>query len=380
MNKKRISVVVTARPSYSRIRSFLEANKLSPGDIDLGVVCAASALSEPHGNVSNIIEDDGYRVDMKLHCLIAGNEPISMTQTVASYISQLSSYFSSYKPNAVVTIADRYETIGTAIAASYLNIPLIHVQGGELTGSIDDKVRFSVTSLSDYHFVSNKYAYDRVLKVNRNSENIFVVGCPSIDLCPRAVKISASSVSDALNASGVGDKINLDLPFLVFLYHPDTSLYHDSGERVSFILNKLSKLPLQLIVLWPNSDAGGVEISHRIRQFRETSNFKLPVRYLKNLRGELFLKLLMLSEMLVGNSSVGIRECSALGVKVVNIGTRQRQRDRANNVLDVPDFDHELGEKIIQFLKTDRPNPCNLYGDGDAGIRMNEIIKRLPLR
>lgn len=374
---RKVAVVVTARPSYSRIRTFLEANRANPGNIDIGVICAASALSDMYGNVFEIIKNDGHKIDFHLHCLVTGNEPISMAQTLSNFTSQLSSYFFHNRPDAVITIADRYETLGTAISASYLNIPLIHIQGGELTGSIDDKVRYAVTALSDYHFVSNKKAASRVSGVVQDSSKVFEVGCPSVDLCSEIDQIDIDSLSSIVNKTGVGDPIDLSKPYIVMLYHPDTSKYQEAAASTEFILNQLAQIKAQLIIMWPNTDAGGSEASHAIRVFRETKKIKGAVRYLKNIKGEFFLKLLSESSLLIGNSSVGIRECSAMGVKVINIGGRQFGRERASNVIDVGDYDPNLHEIIKSTLSLPRPSPSNLYGAGNAGFKINQILQNL---
>jgi len=377
LTKRKVAVVVTARPSYSRIRTFLEANRVKPGNIEVGVICAASALSDMYGNVSELIKKDGHSIDFNLHCLVTGNEPVSMAQTLSNFTSQLSSYFFHNRPDAVITIADRYETLGTAISASYLNIPLIHIQGGEITGSIDDKVRYAVTALSDYHFVSNKKAASRVLGVQQDGSKVFEVGCPSIDLCGAIDNIGFNCVSSILNRSGVGDEIDLTKPYVVMLYHPDTNKYQEAAAATEFILNQLAKIKTQLIIMWPNTDAGGSEISHAIRVFRENKVTTSAVRYLKNIQGEFFLKLLSGSSLLIGNSSVGIRECSAMGVRVINIGSRQSGRERASNVIDVEDYDENLHSIIKTTLDLPRPSPSNLYGAGDAGIKINQTLQNL---
>jgi UDP-hydrolysing UDP-N-acetyl-D-glucosamine 2-epimerase len=377
INKRKINVVITARPSYSRIRTFLEANRDNPGNIDIGIICAASALTDMYGNIYELIKNDGHKIDCTLHCLVSGNEPISMAQTLSGYTSQLSSYFFHHRPDAVITIADRYETLGTAIASSYLNIPLIHIQGGEITGSIDDKIRYAVTALSDYHFVSNQEAASRILSLNMDPQKVFIVGCPSIDLCGEIQKIDLSDVTQAVNFSGVGDQIDLTKPYIVMLYHPDTNKYKEAASSTQFILDKLAQINIQLIIMWPNTDAGGSEVSHAIRMFREKKSSMNLIRYIKNLKGDFFLKLLSNASLLMGNSSVGIRECSAMGVKVINIGNRQSGRDRAENVIDVNDYEENLLQIIDSTLKSPKPRISSLYGNGNAGYEMNKILQNI---
>jgi UDP-hydrolysing UDP-N-acetyl-D-glucosamine 2-epimerase len=372
---KRIFIVITARPSYSRIRSFLDAVKVNPGNLDVSVICAGAALSETHGNISELIELDGHKIEAKLHCLVLGDKPISMVNTVSSFISQLGNYLHLNRPDAIMTIADRYETISTAICASYQNIPLIHIQGGEISGNIDDRVRSAVTSFSDYHFVSNKYAYDRVAAIVRKELNIFNVGCPSIDLCSSIKKLDKDELQGLLNHSGVGSMIDIQKPYLVVLYHSDTEEYQSSGKYIKYILDALSSIDIQKIIIWPNSDAGSQELSHEIRAFRECN--KSVIRYIKNIPGEQFLSLLHGSNLLIGNSSVGIRECSYLGVKVLNIGNRQRNRDRAENVIDLPELSQDLVRIIQKSIFADKHEKSHLYGQGRSGIEIRNILQRI---
>ena len=179
--KRKICVVITARPSYSRIWTALTAIQQHP-QLELQIVAAASVVLDRYGNAIQHIQRDGFRVDAKVYMVLEGENLITSAKTTGLGLVELATVFDNLKPDIVVTIADRYETIATAIAAAYMNIPLAHVQGGEVTGSIDEKVRHAVTKLSDYHFVATQKAADRVIQMGEHSEYVYVTGCPSIDL------------------------------------------------------------------------------------------------------------------------------------------------------------------------------------------------------
>ena len=178
---RKICVVVTARPSYSRIRSALHAIRAHP-DLELQLIVAASALLDRYGNACEVIESDGFKVDRRVYMVMEGENLITSAKSVGFGLAEMATAFDGLRPDIVITIADRFETMATAVASSYMNIPLAHVQGGEITGSIDEKVRHAVTKLADYHLVASDQAGVRVVRMGENEERVFVTGCPSIDL------------------------------------------------------------------------------------------------------------------------------------------------------------------------------------------------------
>ena len=178
---RKVCVVVTARPSYSRIKSALKAIQAHP-DLELQLVVAASALLDRYGTVARYIEEDGFAIAARVYMVLEGENLTAMAKTTGLGLLELATVFDNLKPDVIVTIADRYETLATAVAASYMNIPVAHVQGGEVTGSIDEKVRHAVTKLSDLHFVATKRAAERVIRMGEAEATVFVTGCPSIDL------------------------------------------------------------------------------------------------------------------------------------------------------------------------------------------------------
>lgn len=374
-NKLKVCAAITARPSYSRIRAALESLHGNP-DVELIVLCSGSALLDRYGKVVDLIKSDGFRVEEELYTFVEGNEPINMALTAANTVNQTAAALRRINPDFVITIADRYETLGTAVASAYLGIPLIHIQGGEITGNIDEKVRHAVTKLADVHLVANQRAAERLVRMGEHPSSVMVTGCPSIDIAREALALEVSAVQKALGRSGVGAEIDLAGDYLVVLQHPDTDTYSESYAQMQATLDAVHRLDLPTIVFWPNVDAGSDATSKCIRVFRESGKLK-KVHYVKNLEGKLFLRLLMGARCLIGNSSVGLRECAYLGVPVVNIGRRQLGRDRAANVADVAHDAMGIQAAVQGQLEHGPYASSALYGDGRAGAEIARVIASL---
>jgi UDP-hydrolysing UDP-N-acetyl-D-glucosamine 2-epimerase len=378
MSKRKIAVVITARPSYSRVKTVLSAiqNHL---ELELQLVVAASALLDRYGSAVNYIEKDGFAIAAKVFNVLEGENLTAAAKTTGIGILELSTVFDNLKPDIVVTVADRFETMATAIAASYMNIPLAHIQGGEVTGNIDEKVRHAITKLSDYHFVASANAKERVIKLGEDPNMIFNTGCPSIDLASAIVENKALPFDPYQKYGGVGAKPDLSKGYLVVMQHPVTNEYQDSRKHIEATLQAIHKINRPTLWFWPNVDAGADGTSTGIRAFRELH--QLPnVHFFKNMEGIDFLQLLQHCDCLIGNSSVGIRECAYLGVPVVNIGSRQNRRDRGGNSVDV-DYSQDLIEAaIISSTNKGKSISSSIYGDGKAGIQIAELLSKVPIR
>ena len=375
MKKRKICIIITARPSYSRVKSvMLELKKIK--SIELQVILTSSALLEKFGSVQHVIEKDGFKINNKILTVIEGSDKVSMGKTTGLNIIELTSCLNNLKPDIVVTIADRYETIANAISASYLSIPVAHIQGGEITGSIDERVRHAVTKLSDIHIVSTKKAYKIVKQLGENKKKIFNTGCPSLDLA-KSIELKPIKTINSLKL-GVGDKTNLDDEFIIALFHPDTNDFISIKKQSEIFINSLIDLNKKVLLFWPNIDSGSDLISQNIRKKREKgelTNFKL----IKNVSPEIFLSLLIKSSCIVGNSSVGIRESSFLGVPCVNIGKRQENREKDLNVVDVNFDAKKIKFAILNQIKKGKLKKSKLYGDGNSGRKIAKILSKIQL-
>lgn len=373
---RKVCVVVTARPSYSRIRTVLEAVQQHP-DLELQLVVGASALLDRYGNAADVIRRDGFQIAASVYMVLEGENPTSMAKTTGLGVLELATVFDNLRPDVVVTVADRFETLATAVAAAYMNIPLAHVQGGEVSGNIDEKVRHSVTKLADVHFVATEMSGERVRRMGEDPDTVFVTGCPSIDL---AASVRGSSVGfDPIERyGGVGDRIDLSDGYLIVMQHPVTTEYRDAKVQTNETLEAISELDRPTMWFWPNVDAGSDGTSNAIRAFRERGRLR-NVHFFKNMDPTDFLQVLMGADCLIGNSSVGIRESSFLGVPVVNIGTRQIGRERGPNVVDCGYDREQISAAVLSQVAHGAHPGTDLYGDGKAGTRIAELLAEVPL-
>ena len=378
MSKRKICVVVTARPSYSRVKTALQAIKDHPL-LELQLVVAASALLDRYGSAVNFIEKDGFEITAKVFNVLEGENLTAAAKTTGIGILELSTVFDNIKPDIIVTIADRFETMATAISAAYMNIPLAHIQGGEVTGNIDEKVRHSITKLADYHFVASESAKQRVIKLGEDPEFVFNTGCPSIDMAAAIAKDPKLNFDPYQKYGGVGTNPDLSNGYIIVMQHPVTTEYADSRKHIDETLYAVKDMEIPVLWFWPNVDAGADGTSAGIRSFREKYRSG-QMHFFKNMEGEDFLRLLANTKCLVGNSSVGIRECAFLGVPVVNIGSRQNKRDRGTNIMDVKYERTEIINAIKYWLEKGKATTSNVYGGGNAGYQIAEQLATMPLR
>ena len=375
--RRKVCVVVTARPSYSRIKTALAAIAKHP-ELELQLVVGASALLDRYGTAIRYIEEDGFEVRARVYMVLEGENIAAMAKTTGLGLLELATVFDNLKPDVVVTIADRYETLATAVAAAYMNIPLAHVQGGEITGSIDEKVRHAVTKLSNLHFAASHPAAERLLRLGEDPETVFVTGCPSIDLAAEVASRPQPDFDPLGKYGGVGAALDLSGGYIVVLQHPVTTEYAEARRHVQETLEAVEEVGLPALWFWPNVDAGSDGTSNAIRHFREVAHPR-HIHFFKNMAPTDFLRVVLKSRCLVGNSSVGIRECSYLGVPAVNIGTRQAGRDRGGNVRDTGYNRKEITAAIRAHLGNGRFPADRLYGDGAAGERIAALLAERPL-
>jgi UDP-hydrolysing UDP-N-acetyl-D-glucosamine 2-epimerase len=259
-----------------------------------------------------------------------------------------------------------------------MNIPLVHMQGGEITGSIDEKVRHAVTKLADYHLTCTDLAAERVRRMGEVPEHVYVTGCPSIDIAADVLRSPKLDFDPFAKYGGVGAPVNLENGYVVVLQHPVTTEYENSRRHITETLYAVKAAELPTLWFWPNVDAGSDGTSKGIRAFRELekpTNF----HFFKNMEGADFLKLLVNSKAIVGNSSVAIRECSFLGVPAVNIGTRQEGRERGPNVIDVAYDRNEILVAIRRHIHSGKRERSTIYGDGGAGGRIADLLSKVDL-
>jgi UDP-hydrolysing UDP-N-acetyl-D-glucosamine 2-epimerase len=367
---RRICFVINSRANYARIKSVLIEMR-NRVDCELQIVVGASGLLFRFGNVVDIIKRDGFKVDREVYSVVEGNEPIVMAKTTGLAILELSQVFSELKPDIVVTVADRHETIATAIAASYMNIMVAHTQGGEITGSIDESVRHACTKLSHLHFPATQGAYKNIIQMGEEKKRVHMTGCPSLDFIDANVSQDMNSILEKYIANPKSIK-NKD--FLLVLFHADTKHYDEASSSTREILKAVMEINFPTIWLWPNVDAGTDFISKELRKFRDT-NPNSKIQFVRNFSPEEYITVLNNTKCIIGNSSSGIRESSRIGTPSITIGSRQCGREMAENVICLDKINAETIEaKILQQINHGKYEPSNLYGDGSAGIKIAEIL------
>ncbi len=368
--RRKVCVVVASRANLARVTSVLEAVRDHP-DLELQVVAAASALLERFGGAVDILEDAGFKPDAKVRLIIEGHTPATMAKSTGLGLLELPTIFEMLEPDIVVTVADRFETIATAIAAAYMNIPVAHTQGGEVSGSIDESVRHAVTKLSHVHFPATELSARRVIALGEDPRFVFNLGCPSIDL---AARTDLGTRQQALtDHGGHGSPIDPDGPFLLVIQHPVTTEYSHGLDQIGATLEAVSSFGMQALVFWPNVDAGSDEIVKGIRQFRDLGPGG-RCHFFQNLPGPDFLRLMAHCACMIGNSSAALREGAFLGTPAVNVGTRQHNRESGPNVRFTSHDRGEVAAAVRAQIDHGRYDANLLVGDGTAGRKIAAVL------
>ena len=362
--------MVNSRANYGRIKSVLREINNSPA-LELQLILGASALLHRFGDVQEIVRADGFKISNKVYLIIEGENPTTMAKSTGMAIMELATMFENMKPDIVVTVADRFETMATAVAASYMNIPIAHTQGGEITGSIDESVRHAVTKLSHIHFAATEKAVRNIIKMGEDPSSVYCTGCPSIDVI---AELDLSLPPDIFRRyKGVGPDINPEKPYLVVLQHPVTTEYGDGIIQINETLKAVEAIGMQTAWLWPNVDAGSDDIAKGLRKYREKKNPDF-IHFYRNFSVEDYARLINNCACIVGNSSSALREGAFLGVPAVNLGTRQQNREHGENVIHVNYNSDEIEDAIRRQIKNGRHKKSNLFGEGRASEQIVEIL------
>lgn len=373
--KKKICVVVGSRANYSSIKSAMAAIR-DHSALELQLVVAASALLDRYGSVVHLIEKDGFSPAARIFMLIEGETPATMAKSTGVGLMELPSVFERLAPDVVLTVGDRFETMATTLAAAYMNIPVAHTMGGEVSGTIDESIRHAVTKFAHIHFPASREAADRIIKLGEPPDTVHLVGCPRIDLVAEILRRTGSGPDDHLFDLGVGSRLDLSRPFVLVSQHPVTTEYGEGERQITATLEAVRDTGLQAIVLWPNADAGSDDIAKGIRKWREHGQGE-NMHFFKNLPTATYIQLMARTACLVGNSSSGIREGAYIGTPVVNLGTRQAMRERGRNVIEVGHTREEIAGALAAQIAHGRYPMEPIYGDGTAGRKIADVLAGL---
>ena len=371
MKPVKITAVLVDRANYGRLKPVLEIMH-SDVDIDLNLVCTGTMLLDRFGKAVDLVKKDGFNVTEEIYIELEGSVPSTMAKSIGLAVIELSNAFQRQYPDFVLLIGDRSEALGAAIAAVYQNYCLIHIQGGEITGSIDESARHAITKLAHYHFPSTKQAGKNIVQMGERKECVFPYGCPSADVVHNS-KLSSSNASFNM---GVGPDLDLSNDYLLVLFHPVTTEYSSSEGQMAELLGAIKDLNMQTVLIWPNIDAGSDGVSQAIRRFRE-NNSTIKLHAYKNFKPEEYIPLLGNSACAIGNSSSFIRDASFLGVPVVLVGSRQDGRECSDAVIKSNTKKEEIVQKIKIQLNHGNYKSSDLYGQKGVSIKIVERIKNL---
>ena len=289
-SKKRICIVIGSRANYSSIKSVMQAVADHP-ELDLQLVVGASAVLDRYGTVVDLIEREGFSPVARVHMLIEGETPATMAKSTGLGLHRARRrVFEQLRPDVVLTVGDRFETMATTLAAAYMNIPIAHTMGGEVSGTIDESIRHAVTKFAHIHFPASRDAHERILKLGERPEHVHLVGCPRIDLVADILAADKDTLGADIFAEGVGAQFSLDEPFLLVSQHPVTTEYGEGEDQITATLEAVAASELPAIVLWPNADAGSEDISRGMRKWREQGAAG-DMHFFKNLPIDVYVRL-----------------------------------------------------------------------------------------
>jgi UDP-hydrolysing UDP-N-acetyl-D-glucosamine 2-epimerase len=372
---KQLLTVLSARASYSRVRSVL-LNLRESSEIQSHVALIASAASTKYGKLESYLKNDLIDINWKIESQADAALDSSMVRTTSYSMLGIADYILNQKIDGVLIIADRHETIAGAIASSYLNRTTFHLLGGEISGNIDNKVRYANSFLSDYHFVATPKSKERLENCGIVPESIFNTGCPSLDYLSQASKIDSISKLNLLGGVGLDPSELFKGSYLVVLQHAETTSRLSPREQIKVVIDAVEKLQIPTLWIWPNSDSGSDEVLREITKARESGKLK-NVHFERSIEPQFFISILKSADCIIGNSSVAIRECSLIGVPAVNVGSRQVNRERANNVIDCEFHPESVYQATLRQLQHGPYESSPIYGDGKSGERIAELIIKL---
>jgi UDP-hydrolysing UDP-N-acetyl-D-glucosamine 2-epimerase len=353
--------------------------------LELILFCGASALLDKYGEVSKLVERDGFEIQERIYQIVEGENLVTMAKSAALGMLELPRLFDKYAPNFVIVVGDRFEMLSVAVTAVYMNIPIVHTMGGEFSGTVDEILRHAITKLSHIHFPANELAKQCILQMGEDEQYVFNYGCPRMDSIKEIIEtpMDNEKIAEFIKKTGVGAPFVIDDGFLLVSQHPVTTEFGDGESQMEKTLLAVSEVSkkhdLPVIALWPNADAGSDHMSRAIRKFRE-KRLDTNFRFFKNLPLDIYVWLMNKTSCLIGNSSSGIREGAFMGTPVVNIGSRQSDRARGKNVIDVAYDIAEITNAINHQIDHGKYASDPVYGQGATGKRIIEVLETIDVK
>ncbi|XP_032069268.1 bifunctional UDP-N-acetylglucosamine 2-epimerase/N-acetylmannosamine kinase isoform X1 [Thamnophis elegans] len=371
--KLRVCVATCNRADYSKLAPIMFGLKTEPQFFELDIVVLGSHLIDDYGNTYRMIEQDDFDIHTRLHTIVRGEDEAAMVESVGLALVKLPDVLNRLKPDIMIVHGDRFDALALATSAALMNIRILHIEGGEVSGTIDDSIRHAITKLAHYHVCCTRSAEQHLISMCEDHDRILLAGCPSYDKLLFAKNKDYMSVIRMWLGEDVKPK-----EYIIALQHPVTTDIKHSVKMFELTLDALISFNKRTLILFPNIDAGSKEMVRVMRKkgIEHHPNF----RAVKNVPFDQFIQLLAHAGCMIGNSSCGVREVGAFGTPVINLGTRQIGRETGENVLHVRDADSQ--DKILRALHIQfgKQYPCSkIYGDGNAVPRILKFLKSIDL-
>lgn len=368
-----IGVVLVDRANYGRMKPVLAAIAAHP-QLRMKVVASGSMLLDRFGKTVRQVRADGFTVDAEIHVELEGSSPVTMAKSVGFAVIEFASVLNMLQPDIVLVIGDRYEALAATIAAAYMNVPVAHIQGGEVSGSIDESARHAISKFAQFHFPATARAAEYLVRMGERPDTVFNVGCPSGDI----IRSLDTRLPPGTFDSGVGAQIDASKPYALVILHPVTTRFGAEEKEADALLAAMEALGLPTVWLWPNIDAGADNISKALRRYRERHANRW-LHLVKGFAPEAFLAVLANAAVAVGNSSSFVRDSSFLGTPVVLVGDRQNRRERGENAVEVVFDAAAILAACRRQIAQGRYPPGALYGDGNAAARIADTLAGIEL-
>ena len=369
--KRKILYITGTRADYGLMRFVLRKIEEHP-KLELEIVATGMHLMEEFGMTINEIKKDGFKVHM-IDATYERDNKESMVNFIGKFIQLLTEKAREIKPDIILLLGDRGEMLAGAIVGAYLTIPVAHLHGGDVTSTVDEFARHAITKLAHIHLPATKESANRIIKMGEDPSNVFVVGAPGLDTILNEKLVEPMELSEKYN-------LELSEPILLVVQHPVTTEIDDAPDQIHETLEAILELKYQTVLIYPNADAGGRKMIEVVKEYKKYSF----IEAFKSIPHKEYLSLMKIASVMVGNSSSGIIEAPSFGLPVVNIGSRQEGRQRAENVIDV-DYDKEQIKAAIkkalydEDFKREVKNCKNPYGDGKAGVRIADILSKIKV-
>ena len=341
------------------------------GELEVSVCVTGMHLMSEYGMTVDDIRQDGLHICGEIPVDLSDTTGAAMAVAISDALKGMVKLFIKERPDLVVVLGDRGEMLAGALAAIHLNMPVVHIHGGELSGTIDEPVRHAISKLSHYHFTATEGAKQRLVKMGEAEKNIFVVGAPGLDSLEDDAVFARE---DLCKEAG----FDANKPVALMVFHPVVQNAGTAGDEVKEVLRALDAVKLQVICLLPNADAGGLKVRDEIKRWEKSR--KVACCVLKHLPRKKFVSWMKHADVMVGNSSSGIIEAATFATPVVNVGIRQQGRERSMNVIDVEGLEaFKIRQAIALCLSQPRKDVTNVYGQGRSGEYMLELLLHIPL-